>query len=78
MTVRECLRQGLTVVNECVLLEIQQKRDASKQSKLVASVCGEGETVVSAKDEEIDLHMMDVDVLEARYARHELVNGTQN
>jgi len=47
--VRECLRQVLTMVNECVLLVMQQKRDASKQSKLVASVCGEVETVVSAK-----------------------------
>jgi hypothetical protein len=49
VTVRECLRQRVTVVNECVLLVIQQKRDANEQSKLVASVCGEGETVVSAR-----------------------------
>ena len=29
------------------------------------------------EDEEIDLHIMVVDVLEARYPCHELVNGTQ-
>lgn len=51
-------------------------KDASKQSKLVTSVCDEGETVASSREnEEIDLHIMVTDVLEARYARHELVNG---
>lgn len=55
------------------------KGGASKQNELVASVCDdEGETVASAwENDEINLHIMDVDVLEARYPRHELFNGTQ-
>ena len=62
--VRESLRQTMTMVNECLLLVMQQKEGASKQSELVASACGEGETVASARgNEEIDLHIMVVDVL---------------
>jgi hypothetical protein len=57
---------------------MQSMKVASKQSELVASVCGEGETVVNAReDEDIDLHIMDADVLYPRYSRHELVNGIQ-
>jgi hypothetical protein len=57
---------------------IQSKKVASKQSKLVASVCGERRNVVNAREDEgIDLHIMDVDVLSPRYSCHELVNGTQ-
>jgi hypothetical protein len=64
------------MVNECVLLVMQRKRDTSKQSKLVASVCDEGETVVNARRRrDRPTCIMEADVLEGRYSCHELVNG---